>query len=80
MALHRSQKNTCLQYCYPEPNRLSHQTRNKAHLLKTDCGEEKYSAYLQMPNKKNKQLIQKTSQWLSGRAFKGNIHFSSVAH
>ena len=76
---HTDHKRTLVCNTVTEPNRLSHQTRNKAHLLTTDCGEGKYSVYLQMPNEKNKQLMLKTSQWLSGRVFKGNIHFSSVA-
>lgn len=65
-------KRTLVYNTLTEPNRLSHQTCNKAHLLTTDCGEGKYSVYLPMPNK-NKQLMLKTSQWLSGRVFKGNI-------
>ena len=66
-------KRTLVYHAVAEPNRLSHQTCNKAHLLTTDYGEGKYSVYLPMPNKKNKQLMLKTSQWLSGRVFKGNI-------
>ena len=77
---HTDHKRTLVYNTVTEPNRLSHQTCNKAHLLTTDCGEGKYSVYFHTAYKESGTANAQKPQFPYGfweYIFKGRVREGS---